>query len=42
LVLDTRLELKAANRLYEEMGFEDIDAYNTNPRAQRFMALNLL
>lgn len=41
LRLDTRLELKAANRLYEKTGFQDIEAYNQNPRAQRFMVLSL-
>ncbi len=41
LVLDTRLELKAANALYESFGFRDIEDYNQNPRAQRFMELEL-
>lgn len=41
LVLDTRLDLTAANRLYESAGFKDIEDYNANPRAARFMALNL-
>ena len=41
LVLDTRLELKAANALYESFGFRDIQDYNQNPRAQRFMELEL-
>ena len=41
LVLDTRLDLKAANALYEKYGFIDIADYNQNPRAQRFMSLEL-
>ena len=41
LILDTRLDLKAANTLYESFGFRDIEDYNQNPRAQRFMALEL-
>lgn len=41
LVLDTRLDLTAANRLYESVGFMDIPDYNANPRAGRFMALDL-
>ncbi len=41
LVLDTRLDLTAANRLYEQFGFADIEDYNSNPRAERFMALDL-
>ena len=41
LVLDTKLELKAANALYESFGFKDIEDYNQNPRAQRFMRLDL-
>ncbi len=41
LVLDTRLDLSAANHLYEAFGFRDIEDYNKNPRAQRFMALDL-
>lgn len=41
LVLDTRRDLKAANALYEAAGFRDIEDYNGNHRAQRFMALDL-
>lgn len=41
LVLDTRLDLKAANQLYERYGFKDIEPYNQNPRAERFMGLEL-
>lgn len=41
LVLDTRLDLVSANRLYESHGFEDIADYNQNPRAERFMRLKL-
>lgn len=41
LVLDTRLDLEAANALYESFGFRDIEDYNQNPRAQRFMELEL-
>lgn len=41
LVLDTKLRLKPANRLYESVGFRDIEDYNQNPRAQRFMKLEL-
>ncbi len=39
LVLDTMLHLKAANALYESFGVRDIEDYNRNPRAQRFMEL---
>jgi ribosomal protein S18 acetylase RimI-like enzyme len=41
LFLDTRLDLKAANALYEKFGFKDIEDYNQNPRAERFMVLGL-
>ena len=41
LLLDTRLDLKAANKLYEKFGFRDIEDYNQNPRAERFMMLGL-
>ena len=41
MMLDTRLDLKSANRLYEKCGFQDIGDYNQNPRAERFMALDL-
>jgi GNAT superfamily N-acetyltransferase len=41
LMLDTRHDLKAANALYERFGFIDTADYNSNPRAERFMALDL-
>lgn len=41
LLLDTRRDLKAANALYERFGFKDTKDYNQNPRAERFMILDL-
>ena len=41
LLLDTMLKLTAANRLYESAGFKDTHDYSNNPRAQRFMVLDL-
>jgi putative acetyltransferase len=41
LMLDTRRDLKSANRLYESYGFKDTADYNQNPRAERFMVLEL-
>ncbi|MBU1742264.1 MAG: GNAT family N-acetyltransferase [Proteobacteria bacterium] len=41
LMLDTRQDLTAANSLYERFGFMDTADYNQNPRAERFMALDL-
>ena len=41
LMLDTMLKLTAANRLYESAGFKDTQDYGDNPRAQRFMVLEL-
>ncbi len=41
LFLDTRRDLEAANALYEAAGFRDTSDYNANPRAQRFMVLEL-
>ena len=41
IVLDTKLKLEAANKLYEKNGFTDCERYNDNPRPDRFMALML-
>lgn len=41
LMLDTRHDLRAANALYERFGFTDTADYNSNPRAERFMTLDL-
>ena len=41
LLLDTQKHLKAANHLYQKQGFKDTMNYNLNPRASRFMCLEL-
>ena len=41
VVLDTKQRLRAANKLYEMAGFVDCENYNGNPRADRFMRLDL-
>ena len=41
LLLDTQKHLKAANHLYQKHGFKDTMNYNLNPRASRFMCLEL-
>jgi GNAT superfamily N-acetyltransferase len=41
VVLDTKQKLAAANALYEKAGFVDCENYNGNPRADRFMRLEL-
>lgn len=41
IVLDTRRKLRAANKIYEAIGFVDCENYNKNPRADRFMRLRL-
>ena len=41
IVLDTKLKLVAANKVYEKFGFKDCERYNDNPRPDRFMALML-
>lgn len=41
LLLDTDRGLTHANRVYERLGFRDIDRYYDNPMDSRFMALNL-
>ena len=41
MVLDTKKKLEAANHIYEKYGFTDCDDYNGNPRADRWMALDL-
>ena len=42
LKLDTLPQMKAAQRMYESLGFRDTAAYNDNPvRGVRFLALDL-
>ena len=41
LLLDTKKNLKAANHLYQKQGFKDTMNYNLNPRASRFMCLEI-
>ena len=42
LKLDTLPQMKAAQRMYESLGFRDTAAYNDNPVAGvRFLALDL-
>ena len=41
MVLDTKRRLEAANALYGRAGFADCADYNGNPRADRFMAVDL-
>ena len=42
LKLDTLPQMKAAQRMYESLGFADTAAYNDNPvRGVRFLALDL-
>lgn len=41
IVLDTKSRLEAANNFYAKLGFVDIEDYNGNWRADKWMALNL-
>ncbi len=42
MYLDTILRLKAANHIYEKLGFKDIPAYCKNPdETARYMSLSL-
>jgi GNAT superfamily N-acetyltransferase len=41
IVLDTKVKLAVANRVYDKLGFCDCENYNNNPRADRFMRLKL-
>ena len=41
LLLDTKKHLKAANHLFQKQGFVDTMNYNLNPRASRFMCLEI-
>lgn len=41
LLLDTDRGLIHANRIYERLGFRDVDKYYDNPMDSRFMALDL-
>ena len=41
LLLDTDSGLTHANRVYEQLGFVDIERYYDNPMDSRFMALDL-
>ncbi|MCX6363276.1 MAG: GNAT family N-acetyltransferase [Actinobacteria bacterium] len=39
--LDTLSSMQAAQRLYERLGFHDIDAYRLNPHQARYLELEL-
>ena len=39
--LDTLSSMRAAQRLYERLGFHDIDAYRHNPHEARYLELGL-
>jgi ribosomal protein S18 acetylase RimI-like enzyme len=41
LVLDSRADLVEARTLYERAGFVEVEAYNDNPHAQVWYALDL-
>jgi len=41
LLLDTTHDLVAAGELYRSAGFRDVTPYNDNPRAERWMELEL-
>jgi GNAT superfamily N-acetyltransferase len=41
LLLDTTNDLVAAGELYRSAGFRDVSPYNDNPRAERWMELEL-
>ena len=39
--LDTRADLVAARRLYSRLGYDEVEAFNTGPYAERWFAKNL-